>query len=135
MKKLIFLISTKGKSKEQISQEAMKALRKYRRVESQVRFRLKLNRIWGIIKVVLVNNFPIKQLKRSNQARFQKTLDQKSSEEWAKKVLVPNLRRNLEAQRKQEHNALADSTAKEMGENLRRNVEAQKNDPDYKAPI
>ena len=118
----MFLISSEGKNKEQITQESLEALQKYRKVESQVRFKMTLASIYGKIKVVLLNNILTRQIKNLIPGR-------KSFGESLAEEAFQNLRRNVEAQRK------ADLIAERVGSNLRRNLEAEKNDPNYQPPI
>lgn len=90
MKKLMFLISTEGKSKEQIKKESAEAFRKYREVESKMRVKLILNSMVSKFRSVLHNNLLTQYLERRKQKDW--------SERLAKQ-LGENLNRNLEAQK------------------------------------
>lgn len=91
MRKLMFLISPRDssgnlKSSEQLAQEAAKAFQKYKKADSQVRFKMKLASILGIIQ----NNFLTKYLEKRKRKVW--------SERLAKQ-LGENLRRNVEAEK------------------------------------
>lgn len=78
------------KSSDQLAQEATKAYHKYRKVESQVRFKMTLASISGKIKVVLQNNFLTKYLERRKHRAFANRIAKRAGE---------NLRRNIEAEK------------------------------------